>query len=210
MTDLRECMEDFLRADSYRLWVEPGESPSEYWVKYETKPLPAAVPLLIGDIVHNLHVPLDHIASEIVNRHRGGAGRLHFPTNVTRELVAKSKHLERIAEAAPKLRDVILDQVRPYKTDNYALWALGKLDNVDKHRLLIPTLGITEPKEISAVDDHGNGVRDITLEFGANQSFNLAGFYSPCRITNTGKPTFSFAFSQGTYFEGHPVMPTSH
>jgi hypothetical protein len=46
-------------------------------------------------------------------------------------------------KAAPNLGPLILDCIKPYKTGNYALWALGKVENIDKHKLLIPSIVLT-------------------------------------------------------------------
>ena len=50
--------------------------------------------------------------------------------------------------------------------------------------MLIPVLGITKITGVSAVDENGNSIYNMTIEFGADTTFNLAHFYMPAKITD--------------------------
>ena len=73
--------------------------------------------------------------------------------------------------------------------------------------MLIPVLGITKVTGVSAVDENGNGIYNMAIEFGADTTFNLAHFYMPAKITDKGKSTFRFNFARGTYFDGRSIFP---
>jgi hypothetical protein len=208
INELQSVIAAFLKTDFYALWVDEESEPGRYSVRYSTKPLPAEVPLIIGDAIHNLHVPLDHIASDIVRSLGKDGDRVHFPKDGLRDRVAQSRHFALTVKAAPNLKNIVLEEIRPYKGGNLAVWETGKLDNIDKHKLLVPTLAITRLSGISAIDDNGNGIIDCAVTVDAEGTFNFAAFGAKARITNYGKPTFNIAFGKGSYFDGQPVVPT--
>ena len=208
INELQYVISTFLKTDFYKLWMDAETEPGWYGIRYETKPLPAEIPLIIGDVIHNLHAPLDCIASEIARSIRKDSDRVHFPKDETRDRVARSSHLALMVQAAPRLKDVILDQICPYRGGRYALWEIGKLDNIDKHKLLVPSFGISRLSGICAIDDNGNGVYNASVTVDAGARFNLAALGVPARITNFGKPTFYISFAQGSLFDGEPIVPT--
>lgn len=206
LSSLHACMEAFLKESPYRLWIEEDGTTRRHTIRYATDPLPENVALIIGDCIHNMRASLDHIATEIVRRHNGSTKFLVFPFNETRDLVEGMDSFKRIMKVAPQLHDAILNQVRSIKSDNYLLWAMNKADNIDKHNLLIPVLGITKAVGIAAEDENGNFIEDLDLEFGADSVYNLAEYHTPCRITNKGRAIFRFNFAKDTYLDGHPIF----
>lgn len=208
INELQSVLASFLKTDFYRLWLDADAEPGAYIVKYDTQPLPPEIPLIIGDTIHNLHVALDHITSQIARDLGRDSEWVHFPKDETRHRVAESSRLALIVEAAPSLKEVILDQICPYKGGRYALWEIGKLDNIDKHKLLVPTLGINRLARVSAMDEDGNQISGVTLNVAAGNKIDLAEFSAPAKITDYGKPAFNIAFAKSSYFDGQPVIPT--
>jgi hypothetical protein len=51
-----------------------------------------------------------------------------------------------IKQAFPQAEQFILDVVKPHEGADGNIWALNKIDNISKHRLLIPTTNIIEFK----------------------------------------------------------------
>lgn len=208
VNELQAVIATFLKTDFHRVWIDVDPQTGEHIVRYETAPAPQPVPLIIGDAIHNLHTTLDHIASDIAERAGLNSNRVHFPKHETRDALEKSREFREIVQAAPNLSAVILDEIRPYKAGNYPLWALGKLDNVDKHKLLIPTVAITKLTGLSAIDSNYNFLSDVTVIIDAGGRMDIAGFGRPSKITENGKPSFDITFPKGSYFELEPIVPT--
>src|SRR5580704_5766723 len=97
---------------------------------------------IVGDAVHNLRAALDHIASAIVIAGRKDDPAIaYFPLQDTRQSLVKSPDYGLIERVAPDLALEIADVIKPYKTGGDSrFWSLNRLDRMDKHRLLIPTL----------------------------------------------------------------------
>ena len=68
VNDLQARLTAFLQSDFYRLRVDKDTESGGYVVMYNTNPLPSDCALILGDAIHNLATPFDHIASELAVR----------------------------------------------------------------------------------------------------------------------------------------------
>ena len=102
------------------------------------EPVPVEIAMISGDILHNLRSALDHLAYQLFMVGTGGVGdprHVYFPIF---DDAAKYK-----TGAGGKVKGMrqdavdAIDAIKPYKGGNDTLWRLHKLDNIDKHRLLI-------------------------------------------------------------------------
>ncbi len=99
---------------------------------------PISIATMTGDVLHSLRSALDHLAYQLVLVGTGQPGpftHVYFPIA---DDAAKYK-----AESPGKVKGMrqaaidAINAVKPYKGGNDTLWRLHKLNNVDKHRLLI-------------------------------------------------------------------------
>ena len=128
-------------------------------VRVPDTPIPANLPLSMGDAIHNLRAPLDYAISEIchaANPSKQRSNRVSFPFHKTeRDLRACVKELTAKEGLPDDIGQIIINDIRPwYSSDNetsgnQALWMLNKLDTDDKHKLLIPVVNITKVIGIS-------------------------------------------------------------
>lgn len=206
--ELQSVLAAFLQSNFCRLWVDSDPQTGRSVLRYETTPQPPEIPLIIGDAIHNLHVPLDHIASDIARRAGRDGNRVHFPKDETRDGLDRSPHMRRITELAPSLRTVILDEIRPYKAGNYPLWALGKLDNIDKHKLVIPIFSVVRLNGISAIDGAGNFIHNANVDIEPGGRINLGESYRTFKIIDYGTPSFAVMFPEDSHFSGKQVIST--
>jgi hypothetical protein len=110
--------------------------------------LPVKVPVasftlvaIAGDVIQNLRTSLDHLAYQLALVGSPGVepGRkVGFPICASAEIYrsAKLRKLEGMRADAIKA----IDNIRPYKGGNDALWKLHNFNNVDKHQALL-TIG---------------------------------------------------------------------
>ena len=102
-------------------------------------PVPDCLPLIAGDVIQNLMSALDHLAYQIVCNDTGDAppnpSWIYFPIadDVTKYEAKKHSKME---GARQKTFDAI-DALKPYKGGNDLLWTLYRLNNIEKHRLLL-------------------------------------------------------------------------
>lgn len=101
------------------------------------RPAPLRLSAILGDIIHNLRSALDHLAYQLVwvGTGKSPSNHVYFPIADDRPkyLEQRSRQLKGAAAAAV----ATLDGLCPYKGGNDGLWRLHKLNNIDKHRVLI-------------------------------------------------------------------------
>src|SRR6056297_317163 len=109
-------------------------------------PIPEVLSLYIGDAIHNLRAALDYAATAVV-RHAGvSTFRASWPFHEKRDdLVPKSSTALRVIRSAlpdAEVEQFFQDVVESHRSGNFPLWAISKLDNIDKHDALIPSVAI--------------------------------------------------------------------
>jgi hypothetical protein len=99
---------------------------------------PDCLALIAGDAIQNLMSALDHLAYQLVCSETADnppkLDRIYFPIGDDKEKY-ETKKREYMKGAHQETLDAI-DSLKPYKDGNYLLWALYRLNNIDKHRLL--------------------------------------------------------------------------
>ncbi|ALQ51456.1 hypothetical protein [Nitrosomonas ureae] len=136
---LRDAVRQFFDTKPYTIGAK--QHPATRKVVYYIEQAPAApddLPLLAGDTIQNLTTALDHLAYQLVCKDTGDAPPnprgIYFPIADDQAKYDASK-ANRLPGASPNTIACI-DAVRPYRGGNDALWRLGRLNNVEKHRLL--------------------------------------------------------------------------
>jgi hypothetical protein len=103
-----------------------------------TRDIPGDIALIAGDAIHNLRSTLDHLATQLHGAGIFKAGvplkYAHFPFYDS----ASEYKSQRPGIVKSTRKDVMdaIDASEPYQGGNDSLWALHKLDNIDKHELL--------------------------------------------------------------------------
>jgi hypothetical protein len=162
--ELNSVLTSYLNAHVFPLYTEkdPKTGRDNLRLKKPTEPIPGEVPLILGDAIHNIRSALDYMMWDMITAVGGKPSRYtQLPFRQTRdELIDTMKGgLNRI----PTIYDFILNDVRPYKSGNPALWGLHNLDIVDKHKLLIPTVSQVGFAGISATTATGGVFRNINI-----------------------------------------------
>jgi hypothetical protein len=179
-----------------------------------------AAPIL-GDIVHNLRAALDLAASAIVIAGGEDPIQMYFPLTDTRDNLLKSEYYQRIKRLAPELAILIADHIKPYKAANYPLWALNRLDRMDKHRVLVPTITRSTHLVICIREEQENdpppappgaifGLAGVTLADGTVASVSRnprPGTKAHEHNQQNGFATVDITFGKGEVFEGEFIIP---
>ena len=105
--------------------------------------VPKSVAPIIGDAIHNLRAALDLLACELVRLNDGNDAKVYFPFSDDEEQFPRMLKKRNMHRAAPQVI-AHLYSLRPYTGGNKALRALHDLDIIDKHRALIPAIGMVD------------------------------------------------------------------
>src|SRR5262249_38393088 len=140
--ELEAAENSFHQSKPYRFRFEgnPQTGERDYYLA-EAEPIPEELSLIIGDALNNLRSALDHTAYQLACV---GAGAIKpfpnvkFPTgdNEKQYRHQRAKALKGMRQDAVKA----IDALEPYaggKGEHF--WQLARLNNFDKHRLLITT-----------------------------------------------------------------------
>ncbi len=99
--------------------------------------IPIDVSLLAGDVLQNLRSSLDHLACHLVEiAGNEVSSQTCFPIADTADEYMAKTFRRKIKGMRQDAIDAI-DTIKPYKSGNDTLWHLHKLNNIDKHRLLL-------------------------------------------------------------------------
>jgi hypothetical protein len=132
------CSNAFLETHPYQSVGEDDPQSGDRIVKFRLiSESPPELAIVLGDAIHNLRSALDHLACQIVLA-GGGKPNTHtaFPIFYAQKTF-EAKFNGKIHGASQKMLDLVRG-LNPYRRGNELLWALHKLDIIDKHRLLIP------------------------------------------------------------------------
>lgn len=186
--------------------------------------MPWQVPAMIGSGIHGLRSALDAAVSVIIEGAGGKPGaRVGFPVHGTeRELKAAFEPGKRvcpdckteretkaaqweIVKHAPDLQKLILEVFKPWEDGNYPLWALNKLDNLQKHRMLLLVFASTAATfNYNTVE----GVSAMYNEWRIRPGMEMEIARSRYQIMHRDPPRLqtSLVFPDGVPFAGEPVF----
>jgi hypothetical protein len=112
------------------------------------------LPLTASDVLHNLRASLDHLAWQLVLAASG------TPTKDTCFPIFDSDSKYK-SGVSPKVKGMskasikAIDELKPYKGGNDLLWQLHRLENVDKHRVLITVGSAFRAVDMSSILTRG-------------------------------------------------------
>jgi hypothetical protein len=136
--DLDSAIGAFLNSSPYEIATKQDPQtrrPIHYLAKVAD--VPAEISLIAGDAIHNLRSSLDHLAHGLVLANGQTPGKnTYFPIceNVNKynspDTLAKKNGMSTAAQN-------LIDATKPYQGGSDDFWILHKLDNIDKHRLIL-------------------------------------------------------------------------
>jgi len=139
-TDLEGRVRTFLDTKPYKVGTKrnPDTRRLVYYVT-SVDPTPDYLPLIAGDSIQNLMSALDHLAYQLVCSDTAdkppNPSWIYFPIADDAAKYEAKKHGK--MEGASDDTFKAIDLLAPYKGGNDFLWVLYRLNNIEKHRLLI-------------------------------------------------------------------------
>ncbi len=196
IADLNARIDSFLHTDFYQL-LDVDQKEGRWQLILESLHQPdAATNAVLGDAIGNLRSTLDYIVGALVYPITCKHDQVGFPF-ADNEAGFKGQVKSRLGDCADRIQHYFIDQVQAYKAGlGKDLWALNKLRNIDKHRLLVATA------EIAGVTASW---RDVQGNVFTNCGIGIAAGGKGCFIeapadfiefTDEPRPTFDISIEE--------------
>lgn len=175
--ELQRQLRSFLDAKPYKVGYkhDPAIRKLIYYVT-EVNSTPDCLPLIAGDVIQNLMSALDHLAYQIVCRDTSdnppNPNWIYFP--IADDLQKYEAKKAGKMQGASGATFAAIDVLKPYKGGNDSLWNLYRLNNIEKHRLLL-TVG-SQAAGINLGQLMAGNLRG-TLPEGAVEAFEAIDLY---------------------------------
>ncbi len=174
--ELEEALRTFFASDPYK--IETKRDPqSHQLVYYVTKvdEVPDEIALITGDIIQNLRSALDHLAYQLFTLGSGnGTGGYHIYFPIAEDYAEYERQKSRKTTGMAQQAKDIIDTIKPYRGGNDTLWKIHKLNNIDKHRLLV-TIG----SSMRSADLGAHAVEEMRRAFPELNVPDMHAFFSP-------------------------------
>lgn len=179
--ELLKEIKSFLQKSPYRLVVLNSNNQKILRVE-QTIDIPNAIPLLLGDFVHNCRSSLDHLATDLVLANQGGISGLFFPTGIDQEAFHKALDGP-IKKAGDKVVTKLAEAEIYRGGKGSSLRGLHELDIADKHKMLIPNVSMVTLTNFKSggltigrftTDIHSNGTNMLVTNIGQGVEFDEA------------------------------------
>lgn len=140
LDQLRREISAFYEARPYKVAHRRDETSKRliYYVN-SVASVPDHIALVAGDVLQNLMSALDHLAYQLICSDTADKPPnprwIYFPIADTQKDFEAKKAGKMAGASADTL--AAIDALQPYSSGNKALWRLYRLNNIDKHRLLL-------------------------------------------------------------------------
>lgn len=138
ITTLQNTIQTFFQSKPYQVSTKKDNASRLVYYLSSVHDTPLYLSLIAGDVIQNLSSSLDHLAWQL---YLIGAGtsykdeRIYFP--ITNDSTFYKKCVSKLGVMRNDAIQV-LNSIQPYKNGTeHNLWLLHKLNNIDKHRLLV-------------------------------------------------------------------------
>jgi hypothetical protein len=147
--ELEDAIAAFRSSDKHRFVFEKDPVTNAAKASHESSAeVLKTISLITGDVVHNLRAALDHLMFEVVTSLDPTVDPdiIKFPISNNENAIKTALEKAEIKSAistplGTKIARVILNEIKPYGALDNAICAVSKLDNIDKHRLVLATFG---------------------------------------------------------------------
>jgi hypothetical protein len=145
LAEVESRVASFTASSKHRIVVQKDPATGRTRVVLESaENVPVEINLAFGDCVHNLRSALDHLMGLLVLKLVPGADpdHIYFPIRENEKALISALKDGKVGKAmatpiGQKIGASIVNDLKPYGALDNPFRALTKLDNIDKHRLLL-------------------------------------------------------------------------
>jgi len=218
-----EIWELFANLDNNMVRVEFNAAKGQHYLRTSPVGIPFDFRLAISDALRCLRSALDYLVAAMARAKGISDEHIIFPFNKERSQIEgmfepvtegkkrpkRGKPFYDLSQTYPDLKDMILGRIQPFSAEYGAsplgdfLWRLITMDNIDKHRLLSPTIKFSHVKSGSI---GGIGLENVGLiGWGPDQSpITVVG--APDEAQPEADATMDVIFPEKTLLPGKPVL----
>lgn len=156
------------------------------------------LPVVLGDIVHNLKCALDYVWQETTARLIPSRDwrKTKFPCFPTPDALERALGELQINIDAPNFFRFLISDIEPYGGGNFAIRPVHEIDRRDKHRLLIPVVHYSSIGDIYLQDQDGKTWRGDT--WGTTMPLpHFVQLERGTHIKHPGSASFDVMFEEG-------------
>ncbi|MBP6884612.1 MAG: hypothetical protein KBC17_02180 [Candidatus Pacebacteria bacterium] len=138
LQELQKEMGTFFVAAPYKVETKLNADRKIVYFVSEVKETPEKMAVITGEVIACLRSALDNVAYQLVLNGTGASfstEKIYFP--ISDDLAKYDINKVKMLKGATPAAITAIDTMQPYKGANDLLWKLNKLNNIDKHRLLI-------------------------------------------------------------------------
>ena len=150
---LNRVLRRFAAHDPYRIGFRViREEETRYVTAYVDvwNPLPASIPLIVGDICYNLRLALDYLFWRCwLDADPAFIGSVSFPVVKTPELFDATVRPE--ISGLPGAQRTLIEQAQPYKRGNSLLAILDEVRHIDKQRLVSVATATVQMEDVRLI-----------------------------------------------------------
>ncbi len=163
ITDLDERIR--LLGESHTATIEVNAGSGKAFIKHDLSDRKARVDIAViaGDAIHNLNCALDYawwkIRERLPSESLEDDLRDKFPVRGKPDELKGFLRKRKIDVNWVDLYTMIVDDIKPYKGGDIAVWRVHKADNFDKHRLLLPFVYFASIEGVEFEDEMGRTER---------------------------------------------------
>ena len=213
-------MRRFALRDPYRIGFRTiREDKTRYAVAIVDgwEPLPASIPLIIGDVCSNLQAALDHLLWRCrIDADPEFDGTISLAIEESPQLFQANGHSD--IEDLPSEQRELIEQAQPFNRGNDRLRILQEMDRIDKQRLVSVATATEEMEKVHPVgyqtvpeyETMDFAIRpDIQIEKGAElQRFSLDNLETTGDDHSADALEFQFLSTQPASISGQDVITT--
>ena len=173
ISQLQLRLRTFAKTEPYRISTKRDPETREllYYVESISE-VPVTVLLILGDVLNNLRSALDHVAYQLVMVGTGTAPGKHVYFPIAEDATSYQAAISGKVKGARQGAIKVIEAIEAYKGGKgHQLWVLNKLNNIDKHRLLLAVLAHYQGPSIGAFVHPG--IQNLTVIYDDGRMENL-------------------------------------
>jgi hypothetical protein len=177
-----------------------------------TMELPSDIALILGDAVHNLRVALDHTVWELIGLDRDTQD--HYTQFLTgKDRVSYEASCNGIKTPRDDAKKFLISLAAYKDGGGNDLYAIARLDNIDKHTIIIPAMTACTPPNVQLIRPGGSvwwemGSPTFISPLGGAVGWGGVDPANTVQFDQNRKPTFAIGFGKIEVFPEDPIIPT--
>lgn len=207
--DLENIFEVFISSNPYKVVFDKNPQNMNWAISadFEEK-IPVETSAIIGDAIHNLRSSLDHLAALAIRIGGQEPGfRNSFPI-YPNQATFDTGYAEKLTGAPREFVEFVVGLNPHGENPASNIYPVGKLNNLDKHDTMIPSIGVFSVKNIQIRDSNRNTFTIGEIVTTGNGVVNIAQFGGVERVevNSDTEVAMKVVFNETSVLNGEPIV----